>query len=332
MSNDLAHQEDGLPGGETHVGGGNQNTPAVPRDGTAKAQLENLKAMFSVALNSSEHGLAIFDSASHLVACNDLFAEMYAIPDSLTETGTPSSELAKYIPAKALENTPASEAGEPAEGGKSTYILRLRNGQSVRVIRQPLSDGGWVETHDYAADRRRQEQQIAWLARHDALTEVGNPLYFGEELENALQQLKHKAIAFTLQWVDVDNFRKINETYGQPVGYTVLKTVAERLLRTVRKSDLVARLGGDEFAVIQPGVKTQAEAELLAKRLLAAINQPVEILGQTIPVSVSIGVVVAPEHGTSSLELMKNIYLALYAAKAAGRKTLAVYNAQSMAG
>lgn len=275
--------------------------------------------MFAVALNSTEHGLAIFDAEHHLTACNKRFAEMYGLPEALTQPGTPHAELEGYIPGPP-KDTDTAGADEPF-----SYIIQRPNGQRVHVTRQPISDGGWVETHDYASNRRRAEQRINWLDRHDPLTEVGNPLYFGEELENALQQLS-RGIAFAIHWIDVDKFRQINETYGQPVGYAVLKTIAERLVHTVRTGDLVARLGGDEFAVIQPGVESQSQAEMLAKRLLKAVNQPVEILGHSIPISVSIGVVVAPEHGTSALELMKNIYLALYAAKAAGRRTVMVYD------
>jgi diguanylate cyclase (GGDEF)-like protein len=97
------------------------------------------------------------------------------------------------------------------------------------------------------------------------------------------------------------------------------------LAKCVRKHDLVARLGGDEFAIIQPGVKSQEEAERLTKRLLRAISEPSRVLGHEISTSASIGVVLAPEHGTSSLELIKNVYLALYAAKAAGRDTHRIF-------
>jgi diguanylate cyclase (GGDEF)-like protein len=153
------------------------------------------------------------------------------------------------------------------------------------------------------------------------LTEVANPLYFGQELEKALQQLK-RGIAFALHWIDLDRFAEVNERYGHPI-----RSVAERLVRCVRRHDLVARLGGDEFAIIQAGVKTQAQAERLTQRLLRAIGKPYHVLGHEIPITASIGVALAPEHGTSSLELIKNVYLALYAAKAAGRDTHAVFEA-----
>jgi diguanylate cyclase (GGDEF)-like protein len=174
-------------------------------------------------------------------------------------------------------------------------------------------------------ERRKSAESIKWLDQHDALTEVANPMYFGEELENALRQLQ-LGITFALHWIDLDRFGEINDMFGRPIGDAVLRSVAERLVQSVRKDDLVARLGGDEFAIIQAGVKTQAVAEHLAKRLLRAISEPYHILGHEISISASIGVVLAPKHGTSSLELIKNVYLALYAAKAGGRGTHTMFD------
>lgn len=323
MANELARQNK-MDAPETAEGATGGTRSAEAAGDAAQEQLKKLRSMFAVALNSAEHGLAVFDAEHRLTACNKRFAEMYGLPEALTQPGTPYAELEGYIPGPP-KDTDAQAASAAADDEPFSYIIQRPDGRRVHVSRQPISDGGWVETHDYASDRRRAEQRINWLERHDPLTAVGNPMYFGEELENALQQL-NRGIAFAIHWIDVDDFRLINDTYGHPVGYAVLKTIAERLVHTVRKGDLVARLGGDEFAVIQPGVESHAQAEMLAKRLLKAVNQPVEILGNSIAISVSIGVVVAPEHGTSSLELMKNIYLALYAAKAAGRHTVMVYD------
>ncbi len=197
-------------------------------------------------------------------------------------------------------------------------------GSAVHITSHPLAGGGWLDIQDDVVERREQQQTIEWHAKNDPLTEVANPLYFGDELENALRQLK-LGITFALHWVDVDRFAEINETYGRRVGDAVLKTVAQRLLKSVRKDDFVARLGGDEFAIIQAGVKTEADAIRLTKHMLRAISAPCHVLGYDLLITASVGVVLAPEHGTSSLELMKNIYLALYAAKAAGRNTHAVF-------
>ena len=323
MTNDRAQQAQTAPPHEAAASG----TTEANISGTqehAQTQVEKLQSLLQVALNSTDDGMVIFGADHRLIAHNKRFSEMYGIPNDVLKPGLPVSNVERLLPGKDVPDGEARAATDPS----SCHMLLLANGQRMRVTRHPLPDGGWVETHDYAADRRHNEQQIRWLAQNDPLTEVANPLYFGQELENALQQSK-KGVAFALNWIDVDNFRDINEKYGQPVGFAVLKAVAERIVHTVRRGDLVARLGGDEFAVIQPGVKSQSLAETLAHRIMTAVNHPVDVLGHSVPVSVSIGVVVAPEHGTSSLELMKNIYLALYAAKAAGRHRVSVYDPHS---
>jgi diguanylate cyclase (GGDEF)-like protein len=305
-------------------------------DGLARAQkqLKKLNLIFNVALDNMARGLSVFDADQRLVVCNRRFAEIYGLPESLTRPGTPFAAIARH-PEPRDDSSEAegqrawieSHASRLARGETVSYDRHLKDGRNVRVTSEPLTDGGWVDVHEQVGERRKEEQSIEWLAHNDPLTEVANPLYFGEELVNALRQVK-LGISFALHWVDVDRFAEINERFGHPVGDAVLRSVAERLVKTVRKHDLVARLGGDEFAIIQAGVKTQAEAERLSKRLLRAINkEPLDILGHKIPVSASIGVVLAPEHGTSSLELIKNVYFALSAAKAAGRATHAVFEA-----
>jgi diguanylate cyclase (GGDEF)-like protein len=303
----------------------------------AQEQLKRLELLFNVALDNMARGLAMFDADQRLILCNKRCAEIYGLPEELTRPGTPFASIARFIAMEEDGRDDAEEAERQSTlieshvskltGGETVSLTQhLRGGRAVHVTSHPLTGGGWVEIQEYEAERREGEQAIQWLAHNDPLTEVANPLYFGEELENALRQLK-RGIAFALHWIDLDRFAEVNEKYGHPIGDAVLRNVAERLVRCVRRHDLVARLGGDEFAIIQAGVKTQAQAERLTKRLLRAISKPYHVLGHEIPITASIGVALAPEHGTSSLELMKNVYLALYAAKAAGRDTHAVFEA-----
>ncbi len=299
----------------------------------AQRQLKKLNRLFDVALNNMARGLAVFDDDRRLVVCNRHFAEIYGLPDSLARPGTPYADIDRYL--RDHDDRSAQADGENtwiethvsklARGETVSYDRHLGNGQSVRTFSYPLSDGGWVDIHELVGERRKDEQRIAWLAKNDPLTEVGNPLYFGEEMENALRQLP-RGVSFALHWVDIDQFAQINDKFGQAVGDALLKQLAGRLVKTVRQHDLVARLGGDEFAIIQAGIRTQAEAERLTKRMLQAVAEPFDIDGHEIFISASCGVVLAPQHGTSSLELIKNVYFALAAAKAAGRATHAVFN------
>jgi diguanylate cyclase (GGDEF)-like protein len=292
----------------------------------AQKNLEKVNRLLGVALDNVASGLSIFDGDQRLVVCNKKFRDIYGLSESQTEPGTPLIRLAEHLgnPPEASAQGAWIErlAGALNRGETALGERKLADGCIVRVTSRPLSDGGWVEIHE--PERRQDAQSIAWLKSYDPLTEVASSLSFGEELENALQQMRGGGVSFAIHWVDVDRFAKINQAFGTAVGDAVLRNVAERLSNTVRKRDLVARLGGDEFAIIQAGIKTRDQAERLAQRLLHALGEPIHVDGRALDVTASIGVALAPEHGTSSLELIKNVYITLASAKAAGRATYVV--------
>jgi diguanylate cyclase (GGDEF)-like protein len=121
--------------------------------------------------------------------------------------------------------------------------------------------------------------------------------------------------------IDIDNFKTVNDTLGHPVGDLLLQAVAGRLERLVREDDVVARLGGDEFAILQSDVTQAAEVAGLARRLLAAINEPFDLDGHLVTAGASVGIAIAPTDGEDSDQLLKNADLALYRAKGDGKGT-----------
>ena len=303
----------------------------------AQKNLEKVNRLLGVALDNVATGLAIFDGDQRLVVCNRKFRDIYGLSESLTEPGTPLARLAQHLGTPRETSTQDAQgawierlAGALNRGETALGERKLASGRIVRVTSRPLSDGGWVEIHE--SERRQDAQSIAWLKSHDPLTEVASSLSFGEELENALQQMRAGGVSFAIHWVDIDHFAKVNQDFGTAVGDAVLRSVAERLSNTVRKRDLVSRLGGDEFAIIQAGIKTRDQAERLAQRLLHAFAEPIQVDGRELEVTASIGVALAPEHGTSSLELIKNVYVTLASAKAAGRASYVVCQPASDAG
>ena len=300
-----------------------------------KKQLKQLNRLFDVALNNMARGLSMFDAKQRLIVCNELYRDIYALPRHLTRPGTPLDKIVRYHVKQETGREDAEQIRGQCEwlekhvakltrGKTFTYTQQLASGRIVQVTNQPLVGGGWVDIQEDITERRKAEQKIAWLAHHDPLTETANRLYFGKELAHALRHLK-LGTGFALHWIDLDHFKQINDELGHPTGDALLKSVAKKLRNTVREQDLVARLGGDEFAIIQAGATTQTEAEELSKRLLGAVNDPHHVLGHELVIGASIGVVLAPDDGTSAEELMKNVDLALYSAKAAGRGTFAFF-------
>jgi diguanylate cyclase (GGDEF)-like protein/PAS domain S-box-containing protein len=169
-------------------------------------------------------------------------------------------------------------------------------------------------------ERRRANERIAHLAHYDPLTDLPNRVLFREQIERELQR-NSRGGQFALLYIDVDEFKGINDSLGHHVGDELLKAVAGRIRSCIRETDLVARLGGDEFAVIQTDVANVDDVVEFVTRIHEAIRQPYECLGHRLTTDASIGIALAPQDGTDLDQLIKNADLAMYGAKADGRRT-----------
>ena len=169
-------------------------------------------------------------------------------------------------------------------------------------------------------ERRRADEKIAHLAHYDALTDLPNRVLFREQIERELQRTG-RGDQFALLYIDIDEFKGINDSLGHHVGDELLKAVAARIKNCIRETDLIARLGGDEFAVIQTAVEGTADVVEFVTRIHEAIRQPYQCLGHQLSTDASIGIALAPQDGTDLDQLLKNADLAMYGAKAGGRRT-----------
>lgn len=198
---------------------------------------------------------------------------------------------------------------------------------SVEMTVAPLFDGDgersgtqWIVRD--IAERKRYEQRLIHLASHDHLTGLSNRRQFEDSLEIELARARRSDACGALVWLDLDDFKDVNDSFGHRVGDEVLVSVSEVLRHTVRESNLLARMGGDEFAVLMPGV-TADEAEVAGARLLSAINgHSFTVEGNMIRLSASVGLVIYPEHGSTTAELLSNADIAMYDAKSTGRARL----------
>jgi len=177
-----------------------------------------------------------------------------------------------------------------------------------------------INVIDDVTDRRRADEKIAHLAHYDALTDLPNRVLFREQVEHKLRRA-NCGEQFALLYIDIDEFKGINDSLGHPVGDELLKIVASRLKSCIGEKDLVARLGGDESAVIRANVSDAAGVVEFVRRLHEAIRQPCQCLGHQLSTDASIGIALAPRDGTELDELIKNADLAMYGAKANGRRT-----------
>jgi diguanylate cyclase (GGDEF)-like protein/PAS domain S-box-containing protein len=189
------------------------------------------------------------------------------------------------------------------------------------IIRDQAAEPRYIiNVVEDVTERRRADEKIAHLAHYDALTDLPNRVLFRERIERELTRAA-QGKPFALLYIDIDEFKAINDSLGHHVGDEMLKTVARRIRACVKDSDLVARLGGDEFAVIMTDVGNATEVEAFVTPLYEAIRSPCQCLGHHLLTNASIGIALAPRDGTELDQLIKNADLAMYAAKSGGRRT-----------
>ena len=286
-----------------------------------KSESERLNLQLDAAINNMPLGLSMFDAQERLLVCNKRFAEMYDLPGELTRPGAVHCAVWDYKTKKGARQSSADLAQHgPVIGSNQPAAMTIEFGDDriISVSRQPLKGGGWVALHEDITLRRRQEDEITHLARHDPLTSLANRVLFREQLQQALQRLG-RGQGFAVLCLDLDHFKSVNDTLGHPVGDALLKQVSERLTRCVRHGDLVARLGGDEFAIIQANARDPDQTETLAERIVETIGKPYQIDGHRVDIGASIGMTLAPRDGHDADQLMKNADLALYRTKSDGR-------------
>jgi diguanylate cyclase (GGDEF)-like protein len=182
------------------------------------------------------------------------------------------------------------------------------------------------ETRDLVeafSEMRRQVHQrqryLDHIAHHDALTQLPNRSLFRDRLEHALAIALRGETKVGLMFLDLDEFKQVNDSLGHLVGDELLRTVADRLVSLVRNSDTVARLGGDEFAILVEGISQREDMSVLAEKILQIVEQPMVLEGQQLQISVSIGIATAPHDEISAEYLIRDADAAMYEAKRQGR-------------
>jgi diguanylate cyclase (GGDEF)-like protein len=183
-----------------------------------------------------------------------------------------------------------------------------------------VSQGFLVDT----TDRKRLEARLLHDALHDPLTGLANRVLFRDHVERALVRRRRSRTSVALLFVDLDDFKAVNDSLGHAVGDRVLVELARRVATAIRADDVAARQGGDEFAVLLR-VRDAAEATAMAERLLEELHRPVELGAASVTVGGSIGVALDAGRGTVADDLLAHADAAMYAAKAAGKGRLAVF-------
>ncbi len=300
-----------------------------------QAEIETLNQRFDFAIQNMSRGLSMFDKSGRLIICNTRYRDLYELTEDLSQPGTLFEDIIVHriaigtgrvgeTPGHPRLSWPCDDPGWAHQTEQVRLTHDLADGRIIQIAYQPLQGGGWVALHSDVTEQRRQEARIEKLAHFDSVTGIPNRHYFKERLDALTQGLPDSG-AFAVHWIDLDRFKAVNDTFGHPVGDALLQQVAARLQRAVRGEDFVARLGGDEFAVIQMNAAQPNETEPLAGRLVRILSEPYMLGTQRLEIGASLGVVIAPDHGTSAKDLIRKADIGLYQAKAKGRGRFVIF-------
>jgi diguanylate cyclase (GGDEF)-like protein len=175
------------------------------------------------------------------------------------------------------------------------------------------------------SEQKAQEKRLEALAHYDTLTGIPSRFLFLDWLDqciaNTLRTQKRAALLF----IDLDDFKPINDTYGHEAGDEVLRTIASRLSAQIRRSDTAARLAGDEFVVLLTNLGSGANLHTLCSKILATIQEPIPFKSETLRVGASIGICVCPDHGDTVEALLSHADEAMYQVKKQGKSAMGMY-------
>jgi len=298
--------------------------------------MEQRLQLWAKVFEASSEGIIIMDAGQKILSVNRAFCKATAY-DFYEVLGAQLTTLfGRGADVRAPIGPEIAEAIERRNEWQGEVRLTTRSGQTypallmISAVREAARQE--VVSHYIGicidiTDRKKAEDRVQFLARHDVLTELPNRAMCLETLDAALAQARRSGECIAVLFIDLDRFKLINDTLGHHVGDGLLRSVAARLQQVVRGGDLVSRLGGDEFVVILRGLKDASQAHQHAQqRIIPLIRQAHLVQGQELKVSCSVGVATFPQDGSDRDELMRRADAAMYNAKSSGRDAACLFD------
>ncbi|WP_433996029.1 putative bifunctional diguanylate cyclase/phosphodiesterase [Bradyrhizobium tropiciagri] len=303
----------------------------LKRHEISDARLVTERRNLTTAVDNIPQGLVLYDASARIITCNRPYIEMFGLSPDVAKPGCTMQRLIEH-----RKETGSFDGDVDAfcdaiirnvKLGKATrQLTEAPGGRAIEIVNKPLPEGGWVATIEDVTERTRTENRIAYMAHYDALTDLPNRVLFRQRLDQALKAIGTDE-QLAVMYIDIDEFKSVNDALGHQIGDELLRAVADRLRSCLGDTDVAARLGGDEFAVIQTAVRDQTQTMQLLAAIYQAIRQPVDCSGHLITTDASIGIAVAPADGLELDQLLRNADLALYGAKSDGRRTYRFFEA-----
>jgi diguanylate cyclase (GGDEF)-like protein/PAS domain S-box-containing protein len=292
------------------------------------------RALFRAMIDQVPDYLFVKDVDSRFVVANRaVAADLGRTPEELigkTDFDLHSPDFARKFFA---DEQRVVHTGKPAIALEESIMTTEGHRKWLSTTKVPLRDNGGkivgiVGICRDVTERKLAEDQIHFLAHHDALTGLPNRVLLMDRIEQALLQAERNGTCVTVVFMDLDNFKLVNDSLGHSAGDMLLRTVAERMVKSLRTSDTVVRIGGDEFVILLPDQHSPSDAAGILEKMRAAIAQPIAIEGQLFRVTVSMGLATYPADGNDGETLLMNADTAMYQAKERGRDNFQHYTAE----
>ena len=293
---------------------------------STREELRLAAQVFSAAADP----IVIADADLRVVSANPAFEELTGFP-AASCAGRSLFDLASGALARDLAEPMLRELD--ARGQWSGEVLARRSDgggfpswMSASAVRDEAGHRRHcVVLFSDLTERKATQARMEFLAHHDPLTQLPNRLLFRDRVEQAIARAARTGRAFALLFIDLDNFKTVNDTWGHQIGDQALRALAQRLLSAVRDTDTVSRYGGDEFAIVLTDFAAPAKVAEIAQNLRAQVAAPIRIEDREFRVTCTVGVALYPDDGRDCDALLKNADAAMYGGKSAGRDTLRLF-------
>ena len=294
--------------------------------------LRAANSVLAATLESTADGILVVDQNGQINSFNRRFTEMWKIPPEVLEARDDGAVIAHVLPQlrdPGAFTTKVTDLYADPEA-ESHDVFEFNDGRLFERNSLPQRIDGEVvgrvwSFRDITQDRALRNE-LTRQAFHDALTGLANQALFRDRVEHALARIERSGGSVAVLFIDLDDFKTVNDSLGHPVGDQLLVATGARLLTCLRPTDTVARLGGDEFAVLIEDLENEMQATNVAERIVAALREPVTLGSRLVAVSASVGIAFGrPDKDLDGIALLRNADLAMYRAKRQGKRCYRVF-------
>ncbi len=311
-------------------------TRDITRQKADSDRIATITQNLDLALENMSQGICLFDRDEKLILSNGRYREMFNFPDDCVIAGIGYRELVRkgyeisfsdQREAKAHADQHYHRYMAAMRSGQRSLVHRTHGGRTIRTVLNMLPDGGWVSTFEDISEQIRSEEQIAFMARHDSLTQLPNRAAFMAHLEAEVLHTERSGEQLAIVGIDLNRFKQINDQLGHAVGDAVLKEIARRMQQVVQRQEIFARFGGDEFAAAMRYTDI-GEVQAFLDRMAAEFNRPMDVEGHRLSPGASMGVALYPHDGQTPEVLIANADLAMYRAKGSLSREVCFYDVE----